>query len=59
MIATANKKGGFTDSMDYGTRNVETGVIVRRYEETGLAEHVTREMGSQYEVVQVKRSISV
>ena len=29
------------------------------YEEKGLAEHVTREMGSQYEVVQVKRSISV
>ena len=50
MIATANKKGGFTD---------ETGVIVRLYEEKGLAEHVTREMGSQYEVVQVKRSISV
>ena len=59
MIATANKKGGFTDRMDYGTRNVETGGIGRLYEEKGLAEHVTREMGSQYEVVQVKRSISV
>lgn len=45
--------------MDYGTKNIETGVIVRLYEEKGLAEHVTREMGSQYEVVQVKRSISV
>lgn len=44
--------------MDYGTRNIETGVIVRLYEEKDLAEYITREMGDQYEVIQVKRSIS-
>lgn len=43
--------------MDYGTRNIETGAIVRLYDEKDLAEHVTREMGSDYEVVQLQRSI--